>query len=262
MMAIISAYAFLHSLESKARSVFFFLVGLTGTAITQVRGSELALLLSLVILVIGWANRSKRSAYLFITGFMASILLFVGIMGAVGGERIWSLVNRGQNLEGVKSASGRTDIWRFVIHYCMNHPQGMGYIAGFRIIFRQYFALGLQVNVQRIGNGHNSFMDILADAGWLALAIYLVIIIKIFRIGWRFTQKHTFMLLESDSASRHALRCALILLIFCLMLGMDTADFAVPLRGAFYMQNISIAIILGISAQMIAASRAYYLSKT
>ncbi len=260
MIAIISSYTFLHSLESKARSSLYFLVGLTGTVITQSRGSELAMMLSFAILVAGWAKTSRHAAYLFISGFMAALLLFGGLVGTVGGEHIWNIFNRGASIESIKSASGRTDIWKFVIQYCMDHPQGMGYIAGFRVMFRQYFALGLQVNVQTIGNGHNSFIDILADAGWLALAIYMIILIKTFWIGWRYAQKHTFTTLSSDSASRHVLRCALILLIFCMTSGLESADYVVPLRGSFYLQNICIAIILSISARMIAASRAHYLS--
>ena len=260
MIAIISAFAFLYSLESKARSTFFFLVGLTGTVITQARGTELALMLSFAILFTGWAKTSRRAAYVFISGLMASILLFGGLLGAIGGEHIWNIFNRGQDLEGIKTASGRTDIWKFVILYCMAHPQGMGYVAGFRVFFRQYFALGLQFDVVRIGNSHNSFIDILADAGWLALAIYLIMMVKIVMIGLRYAQKHTFITSESDGASRHALRCALTLLIFCFANGMDSAEFSVPLRAAFYLQNIIICLILGISATLIAASRCQYVT--
>jgi hypothetical protein len=61
---------------------------------------------------------------------------------------------------------------------------------------------------------------------------------------------------ESDSVPRHAIQCALVLLIFYFADGMDAADFSLPLRAAFYMQNIIIAIILGASASMLTASRA------
>jgi hypothetical protein len=255
MIAIISAYAFLYSLESRVRSTFFFLVGLAGTLITQSRGSELALFFSLAILGIGWAKTSRRSAYVFISGFMAFILLSGVVVGAVGGGRIWNTFNRGESAEGIASASGRTQVWNFVIQYCMTHPQGMGYVAGFRTIFRKYFALGLQVNVNGIGNAHNVYMQVLADAGWLALAIYLIMMVKIVSLGWRFAKKRALVTFESDSVPRHAIQCALVLLIFYYAEGMDAADFCIPLRAAFYMQNIIIAIILGASARMLAASR-------
>jgi hypothetical protein len=260
MIAIIAAYSFMYSLESRVRSTFFFLVGLAGTVATQSRGSELALLLLLALLAMEWSNTSKRSAYLFITGFMASIVLFGGLLGGIGGERIWNIFNRGQSMEGIKTGSGRTEIWKFVIQYCMTHPQGMGYIAGFRILFRQYFSIGSQVYGQHIGNAHNSFLDILADAGWLALTIYLIMLVKIVRIGLRYARKYTFMTRAPDSASRHALRCALFLLFSCFANGMDTADFSVPLRESFYLQFIIISIILGISARMIAASRSQHIT--
>jgi len=256
MIAIISAYAFLYSLESKARSTFFFFIGPAGTLIAQSRGSELALLASLVLVGFIWARTGKRSSYLFLATSIATVLLSGAVLAVVGGGRIWNLFNKGQSMEVIESASGRTDIWKFVIHYCMAHPQGMGYIAGFKVIFRQYFALGLLVDVTHIGNAHNSFMDILADAGWLALAIYLIMMVKIVSIGLRYARKRTFMTIASDSASRHALRCALFLLFFCFAEGMDTADFSVPLRGSFYIQFIIISLILGISARMIAVSRA------
>jgi hypothetical protein len=37
---------------------------------------------------------------------------------------------------------------------------------------------------------------------------------------------------------------------------MNAADFGLPLRAAFYTQNLIVAIILGISANMIEISRA------
>lgn len=261
IIAIISAYTYLNSLESKGRSVFFFLVGLAGTLSTYARGSELPLLLSLAILGFARARTGRRSAYLFISGYMASILLSVMLVGAIGGGRIWNYFNRGQSLQGIESASGRTEIWKFVVQYCMAHPQGMGYVAGFRMIFREYYSLGLQLDVHYIGTAHNSFFQVLADAGWLALAIYLIMMAKIIAVGWRFAKKPASVTLASDSAPRHAIGCALVLLIFCFANGMEAVDFVLPLRAAFYMQNLIIAIILGMSANMLAASRTSVFSR-
>jgi len=255
MIAVISAYTFLHSLESRVRSFCFFLMGLTGTLSTQSRGSEIALFLSLAILGAGWAKTEKRTAYTFISVLMASILLFGAVVGTVGGERMWNFFNRGESVEGIESASGRTDIWKFVIQYCMAHPQGMGYIAGFRTLFKEYFALGLQVDVTHIGSSHNAFIDILADAGWLALALYLVMMAKIVSLGWHFAKKTTLEALAQEDKGRCAIRCALVLLIFCFAEGIDDSQFSIPLRSAFYLQNIIVALILSISARMLVASR-------
>src|ERR1035437_9482481 len=138
----------------------------------------------------------------------------------------------------------------------------MGYIAGFRNIFKEYFALGLEIDVTHIGSAHNSFVQVLADAGWLALALYLIMVTKIVRIGWRFAKKQVFSNYALERDIHHPLECALLLLILCFAVGMDSDHFVVPLKTPFYFQNIIIAIILGISARMIVASRTRYISSS
>jgi hypothetical protein len=260
MIAIISAYAFLHSLESRVKSTVYFLIGLGGTLITQSRGSEIGLLLCLAILGAGWAKTNKRAAYTFIFTLIVSILFFGVVVASIGGGRIWSTFNRGQNALGIASASGRTEIWSFVIHYCMAHPQGMGYIAGFRVIFREQYAAGLHLMVNNIGSSHNAFIDILADAGWLALAIYLIMMVKIVLLGWHNGKNRGLATVASDVASQQAIQCALVLLVFCFVDGIDSSEFSVPLRAAFYIQNLIVAIILGLSSSMIVSSRAQHIS--
>ena len=255
VIAIISAYTFLHSLESRTRAAFFFLVALGGTAATQSRGTEIALFISLLLTATGWARTNRRAGYMVIFGFMASIILGGALVGAIGGARIWNTFNRGQSAEGIASASGRTEIWKFVIQYCMSHPQGMGYVTGFRTIFREYSAPGLDLAVSHIGTTHNTFLQFLADAGWLALAIYLILLVRVLALGLRFATKRISTPSVTASLSRHALRCALLLFILCLLEGMDGSDFAVPLKVPFYFQNIIVAIILGVSANMLYASR-------
>jgi O-antigen ligase len=190
---------------------------------------------------------------------MASLLLFGAVVGAVGGGRIWNRFNRGQDAAGIASASGRTEIWDFVIRYCIKHPQGMGYVAGFRILYRNYWELGQQVITSRIGGAHNNYLQVLADAGWLALAVYLIMLIKIVRLALRFTKQQPLSRYAPDRESRDALRCWLLLLIYCFVDGMDSSDMMIPMWPSYYWQYIIIAIILGISARMIAASRARHL---
>jgi O-antigen ligase len=255
MIALISAYSFLHSLESRFRASIFFLIGLAGTLLTQIRGCEIALLLSLLFLASLWAKSSKRAMYLFISGLMASILFSVAVAAVVGPERIWNKFNRGQSVEGIESASGRTELWVFVVRYCVAHPWGMGYVDGFRVIFRQYFSLSTGQNLSQLGTAHNTYLDVLAGAGWLALAVYLIIIAKTVRLAWRFASRETSPSPAMDSAPRHAIRCALVLLIFCLAYGMGATEFSAPMRAGFYILYIIIAIILGASAGKIAGAR-------
>ncbi|MGA3160884.1 MAG: O-antigen ligase family protein [Terracidiphilus sp.] len=255
MIAIISAYTFLHSLESRVRSAVFFFIGLAGSFSTRSRGVELALLFSLAVLGYFWAKIGRYTTYMFISGFSLTVLLIGMLIGSVGGGRIWTIFNRGQDIRSFESASGRTEAWSFVIRYCLAHPWGMGYVAGFRILFRSHFSLESGQTISHIGNAHNTYLQVLADAGWLAFAIYLIMLVKIVRIALRFANKQIYSKIAPDSAYRMTIECSLLVLVFFLASGTTGADFAVPLRAGFYWQFIIIAIILGISAKMLALSR-------
>ncbi|MFY9852511.1 MAG: O-antigen ligase family protein, partial [Terracidiphilus sp.] len=255
VIAIVSAYTFLHSLESRVRAAFLFSVGLAGTLATQARGAEIALFIALSLIAFDWAKTSRRAGLIVICGFVASIIFGGAIVGVIGGGQIWNIFNRGQSIEGIVSASGRTEIWKFVIQYCMSHPLGMGYVAGFRMLFKTHFTLGSGLSVDSIGNTHNAFIQFLADAGWAAMALYLVMLAKVLALGLRFRARLTSAIGDSEGILRHALNCAIVLLIFCLVEGMDASDCAVPLRVPFYFQNLVIAIILGASANALFAFR-------
>jgi O-antigen ligase len=260
IIAIISAYSFRHSLEPRFRSTAFFLVGLAGTLIAQSRGTDLALLIVLAILAIEWGRTSKRSAYSLIAVLMTSLLITGVILGAIGGGRIWDTLNRGQDTSGIASASGRTDIWKFAIQYCVTHPQGMGYVAGFRSIFTKHFDLNFGADVSHLGTSHNAFIQYLVDGGWLGLAIYLLMLAKMIALGWRFAKGQSFVISAPVSSTIHAIRCGLLLLAYCLADGMDTSVFTIPLQEAFYYQNIIVAINLGACATMVFVSRPRYAS--
>jgi O-antigen ligase len=255
IIAIISTYSFLYCLESRIRALLFFLIGLAGTLATQGRAGELALFLCLGFLAIGWAGTSRHSAYVFISGFMASVLLASVAVGTIGAGRIWNAFNRGQDAAGIASASGRTEVWAFVIHYCMAHPQGMGYVAGFRMLFREYYSLNTGHQLSNLGTAHSMYVDTLAAAGWLGLVLYLMIMAKIFLIAWRFAKKETRLNSSADSVPRHGIRCSFLLLIFCSVYGMYDTEFSFPLRAGFYILYIIIAMILGSATQMLLASR-------
>lgn len=256
IIAIISAHTFLHNLEPRVRSVFFFFVGFAGTMSSRSRGSEVALFFALAFVVMFWAMLSRRTMYVFISGLILFILLFGGFVESIGTERIWNIINRGEDVSSIESASGRTYIWSFVINYCTSHPWGMGYVAGFRTIFRNYYSLGLPLVVSRIGNAHNAFIQVLADAGWPALTVYLIMIARIVAVAWRAAKVPSSKIQEYGCAQSHVMACALALLFFCLVCGITGADFVVPMRASYYFQNLIIAIILGAHAKALIAVRA------
>jgi hypothetical protein len=255
-IAIISAYCFLHSLESRARSVLSFLAGVAGVLVTQARGVEISLFIVLAILAVGWGKTSKRAAYVLISAFMISALLVGSVVAVVGGDRIWNKFNRNQSTADILTASGRTGVWMFVIRSSLTNPQGMGYIAGIRKTRRPEYGSILHASLYKVGGTDNSYMEVLADAGWLSLAMYLTVIFKTLALGWRLEKRQALSgTPDVDSTTRHALRCAILLLVFCLLEGMEGSDFVIPLRQEFYMQNVIIALILGASTSMLIALR-------
>jgi hypothetical protein len=260
VIAIISAYSFLNSFESKVQSTFFFLVGLAGTLITQGRGIEIALFIVLTILGVQWAKTSGRAAYIFIAGFIASILIAGAVLVVGGGGRVWNAFNRGEDLSVFTSGNGRTEMWKYAFNYCIRHPQGMGYVAGFRYYFTRTLDFYFGSDVAKLGNCHNSFVQVLADAGWLALALYLIMNARIVALGWRFATKQVLVNLTSENAAPHGIRCAMLLLLLFFIEGMESSDFDIPLRQPFYFQYVIVAIILGASARMLVASRGRRLS--
>jgi hypothetical protein len=255
IIAIISAYCFLYKLESRARSISFFLASVVALAVTQVRGAEISLLLVFAVLGLGWAKTSTRSAYIVASAFMVSIILAGVTLAAIGGGRIWKTVNRGQDLAGIITASGRTIYWEDLIQYSLDHPQGMGYIAGIRHAHLGKYAMVLHADLTGVGGTDNSYMEVLADAGWLALALYLILLVKTIALGLRFTKKSHLLAADPDQDTRHALRCCLLLFMFFLIEGMEGSDFVIPLRQEFYFQFTIIAVILGASTSMLLASR-------
>jgi hypothetical protein len=255
MVAIIAAFSFLNSLERRSKAATLFLIGVATTLVTQSRGVEIAFLLSLAILGFGWAKTGKRTAYLFLAGSMAAMLL-VGLASAeIGPDRIWSRFNRGQDTADILTASGRTEMWASVIDYTLANPQGMGYIAGVRKFRGGRYAMNLHANLNMVGGSDNSYFDVLAGGGWLALGFYLMLLIKTAALGWHYARKTLVRLPPRDVATRQALRCGLLLFFFCLVEQMEGGDFVMPLRHAFYIQNVLIAVILGMSANMLLASR-------
>lgn len=256
IIAIISAYSFLFRLEARRRAFSLFLIGLGGELSSKSRFGEAALFLCLLLTVIYWARISKRIASAAISASIAFASLALVVNGLAGRGRIWTIVNKGQSVASIRSASGRTEMWAFLFKYCLSHPQGMGYVAGFRIVFRQYFSLTSGQSLSQLGTAHNTFLDVLAGAGWLALGIYLIMIVKMLMLAWRFAGRQRCSSSVLDQSTIHGLRCSMLLLIFCLSYGMGATEFSAPLRGSFYILYIIIAMILGASATLIAASRA------
>jgi O-antigen ligase len=217
---------------------------------------EISTAVIVAVIVLKWARMSKKAAYIVVAGAMGCALVGGAVVSVTGVERLWAIFNRGQDLSGLETASGRTGVWRDQIIYCISHPQGMGYIAGVRAFHRRDFATNLHAALTNIGGTDNSYMEVLTDAGWLALALYVFVLAKTFSLGWRFAKRpYRSHFLDSGRVLHHPLRCALFLFSFCLAEGMESSMYTIPMFECFYVQNILIAMILGASATMLVASR-------
>ena len=75
----------------------------------------------------------------------------------------------------VATASGRTTITAIVIEQVASQPWGLGYSAGPRLLLQSsYSELGEHgVHAERIGNAHNTFLEMLGGSGVLGLFAYL-----------------------------------------------------------------------------------------
>jgi hypothetical protein len=255
LIAIISAYCFLRKLEPRTRSFLYFLVGTGGLAIAQIRGAEVGLLVILIILGLQWAKTSRRSAYLAIAGVTTSMLLGSIFLTVVGGDRIWNTFNRNLDTENLMSFSGRMGTWVSLVEYSMSHPQGLGYIAGIRTFHGGQYTTSMRVAFHKVGGVDSSYMEVLGDAGWLALALYLIILIKVIVAGWRTVANYASDASRSDTMATHAARCAILLLLFFMVEAVESSVFEIPLSQGFYIQDIIIAVILGATASLRLASR-------
>jgi hypothetical protein len=131
----------------------------------------------------------------------------------------------------------------------------MGYIAGVRTFRRRDYSTNLHAALTNIGGTDSAYMQVLVDAGWLGIALYLIMLEKTVALGWRFAWKYSPANLAIAREVYHPLRCALLVLMFCLVEGIESSVYVLPLFGSFYCQNIIIAIILGASGSVIVASR-------
>ena len=249
VIAIISAYSFLHSLESKISSAFFFLASAAALVASQWRGAEISLILVLILLVIDWARMRKHFA-IKVTTVAVTIALLIGLALAVfGSHRVWVALTHNQDREVLLGGSGRVEQWMALLHYSVDHPLGMGYVA--RTERPDLEGPWGQYKIEGIDNG---YLEVLGVAGWLALAVYAIILAKTAALGWRFATKRSFVGALHSGVTSDSIRCAVLLFTYCLLEQMENSEFAIPLRQSFYLQYILIAIILGQSAAVLNAS--------
>lgn len=254
VIAIISAYRFLHSLESKISSAFLFLVSTIALVASQWRGAEISLLIVLIVLGIGWARTRKHFA-IEVGSVAASFVLCAGLaVAAFGPHRVWVRFSHNQELGEFLGGSGRVEQWVALLTYCVHHPLGMGYVAGIRNAYIGQFAKGGPWDQSHFAFIDNGYFEVLGDAGWLAFAVYATFLVMTAACGWRFVKRRSFAAVSQNGTTSGPLRCTMLLFMCFLMQQMENSDYVIPLRQSFYLQYIVIAFILAQSAVMPSAA--------
>lgn len=193
------------------------------------------------------AQRRQTMQKLLVTAVAATTL---AALVAASAGLLRSTWYRGSSADTVSTLSHRTTIWNWTLEQVAEHPFGFGYSTGFRQMFLTmdpitadaYLHEGLVV--ERIGEAHNSHLEILVAAGWPGFAAYLAILgIVGFRgIGaMRAARRHPDL--------RHGLQLSLILLAIYLADGMTTSAYALPTRQSFGLLLFAIGMVVMIAAR-------------
>jgi hypothetical protein len=249
VIAIISACSFLHSLESKILSAFFFLASTIALIASQWRGAEISLILVLIVLGIEWARTGKHLVIKISMIAVTAVLLTGLVLAMFGSHRVWVAVSHNQIGGDLLGGSGRVVQWKALLQYSVDHPLGMGYVA--RPERPVKGGPWEQYKVEGIDNG---YLEVLGVAGWLALAVYAMILVKTVALGWSCANKRSFLSVPNNAVTSVSLQCTMLLFMYCFVEQMENSEFVIPLRQSFYIQYIIIAIILGQSAAMLSAA--------
>lgn len=230
---LIVAGAFCLLLTQPKRGALLILLGAMCLIFARTRSAYLgALVLIVFIISIAVRRSSGRPIKL------AALISLAGLIGLffVDPEEIYSILLRSTSLSDLSAfTSGRSDIVGWSIAKIAERPMGYGYISGFRDMFTSLpddEFLGLIPS--RIGNAHNSYLEIAFGAGILGFASIVWIMAQTlwmaFRQSLRAPHKSVMSLFFATFASY-----ALFML--------TASDFVIPARMAFAHLIILCAVI-------------------
>ena len=150
-----------------------------GLVLINSRGSFLGVVSSLGIFIMfmifsKYQQKGQKLMAIFV------IVLAVCLGGYVADDSFWERMNTLTNLEDEKeSGSSRTVFWMATLDMLESHPFGMG-AKGFNVlsalyIDKEYMAGSTNKTV------HSSWFQGLSEVGWIGMAIFLLMMYKLFR---------------------------------------------------------------------------------
>ncbi|RDI97052.1 O-antigen ligase domain-containing protein [Dyella solisilvae] len=187
---------------------------LYGIRLTNSRGALLAVLMMAGIYV--WYRRGA---------------LMAGALGVVGLACLKLLSSRMQELDaGEESANGRVDAWYSGLHMFMSHPLfGVG--AG---NFTEYNEL----------TAHNSFVLVLAEAGFVGYVLWLAFVCYSFWMLWLVLRYRADAAEAPEAAAQWQIERPLALALFIVLCGMFTTAFFLS-RSYMIVLYLILAMVVG-----------------
>jgi O-antigen ligase len=168
-MAIPLGLLFVGAIGKDKRLLYGTAVGLMGVALllSQSRGGLVAFVAEIIFLALVAAGSRSRGTIALKLG-LAVVLLVAVIGGAifVGGETSLTRVADTTTTQDV--TTGRSQIWQVTLKViAANMPLGAG-LGAFGVAYTPYDSM---TGLERVEQAHNDYLQVLADAGLVGLAI-------------------------------------------------------------------------------------------
>lgn len=177
---------FVGAVRPDKRLLYFTAIALMGVALllSGSRGGLVAFLAEIILLVILTTGNSGRKR-LGLKIALAVVLFAAVVVGAifVGGDT--SLTRFAEQSAAGDITTGRTQIWRTTIEVIeANFPLGAG-LGAFGVAYTPNDPLS---GLERVEQAHNDYLQAVADAGLVGLAIGIFFLVMLFRAGFRATK--------------------------------------------------------------------------
>ncbi|HKP67846.1 MAG TPA: O-antigen ligase family protein [Pyrinomonadaceae bacterium] len=172
---------FVGAVNKDKRLLYITAVALMGVSLllSLSRGGLISFLASVVFLVILTTGTERKSRLVLRLALAA--LLFVGIVGGailVGGET--SLTRVAETAASKDLTTGRSNIWSVTLKVITsNLPFGAG-LGAFGVAYTPHDTMS---GLERVEQSHNDYLQVLADAGIVGLAIGAFFLFLIFVLG-------------------------------------------------------------------------------
>lgn len=223
---------FFYNKEKIITSIIYIIFSVAGILLAKTRS---VYFVSLIVAMWFWFfsknNTMKSWNFLkYAISFFLFPILFLLIIH--NPNELIDLVTRGTMSTDVDSlVSGRLTIGNWVMHQISNNPFGLGYIAGFRDAFLQLHFTDSGLVASRIGNAHNSFLEMIAGGGWLSLSLFILLllysIVSLLKVYRKIARSNL-----STNIS-YATNLTFIIMFSFIFLSFITSDFVIPARSSF-----------------------------